>query len=383
MAARRGSESAIVSRVGRDTRAARRVHFPSLRALLTGLLALLAGMLLRSPALARQAETVTGPASEPVFGAHGRVEGHLALEYSPAGAFSPDSDRLAVIAGDRIALLELRNGTIGKVLSPRFTGVMDLEFETADFLSPTSVLLLGRGGIQPKGQTFARRTPLLAFQWDVNQDNLLGKVNAVGLGGGFSPILYLPQLHSVGMYKDSKITLWNPGNGQGGELSLPELAHKPGVFTFSPDGHWLLLARVEGNASADPMIVDVKAKKFVDVLAGHHASVLGMSFSLDGRRVVTACEDSQVRVWSVPDWKLLQTLSGHVGPVHWAEFSPDGKLVVSVGEDKTMRIWSAETGRLLQTLEESRTPLLTVAFSPDGRYVAATSERMVLVWEER
>ena len=380
MPARRSFERASVVRSGRAIMAGTRPPRSVLHPLLLGLLACL---LLRSAALSRQAESVAGVPAEPLFVAHGRVEGHLALRYSPAAAFSPDSERLAVIAGDRIALLDLCGGSISKVLSPRFTGVMDLEFESANFLSPTSVLILGRGGVQAKGQSFARRTPLLAFQWDANQDNLLGKVNSVGAGGGFSPILYLPQISSLGMYKDGKITLWNPSNGRGGELTLAELAYRPGLFTFSPDGRWLLLARVEGNATADPMVVDVGAKKFVDVLAGHHASVLGMSFSLDSRRVVTACEDGQVRVWSVPDWKLVQTLSGHAGPVHWADFSPDAKLIASVGEDKTLRVWSAENGRLLQTLEESRAPLLTVAFSPSGNYIAASSEQMVLVWEQR
>lgn len=346
-------------------------------------LTLLACLFVPSMAPSRQAETVVSAPSEPVFAAHCRVEGHLALRYSPAAAFSPDSERLAVIAGDRVALLDLRGGSVNKVLRPRFVGIMDLEFESANFLSPTTLLLLARGGYQAKGESFARRTPLLAFQWDVDQDSLSGKVNSVGATGGFSPILYLPEIGSVGMYKDGKVTVWNPSNGHGAELALAELAHKPGLFTFSPDDRWLLLARVEGNASADPMVVDVREKKFVDVLAGHHASVLSMSFSRDGRRVVTACEDGEVRVWSVPEWKLLQTLSGHAGPVHWAEFSPDGKWIASVGEDKTLRVWSAENGRLLQTLEESRNPLLTVAFSPNGKYVAASSVEMVLVWERR
>jgi hypothetical protein len=328
-----------------------------------------------------QAESVAGPASLPEFGAQGRVEGHLAVDYSPAAAFSPDSRNLAIVIDPaKIALMDLREGKIGKVLRPQVPPVFDLEIESANFLDPNRLFLLARGGIKGKGSDFARRTPLLAFQWDTGQDKLTGKVDTVGAEGGLSPILYLPHIGYLGMYGESKFSLWNPKEGRGAEFALPELAHKPGIFAFSPDAHWLLLGHVEANASPDPIVVDLKTKKFADVLAGHKATVLSISFSHDGTRVVTADEDGKVRIFSVPDWKPLHTLSGHYGPVHWAEFSPDGRLVASAGEDKTLRIWSAEDGRLLQTLQESHEPLLTVAFSPDGNHIAASAADATFIW---
>jgi len=329
----------------------------------------------------QQAESVNGPASLPEFGAQGRVEGHLAADYSPAAAFSPDSRNLAIVLDPgKVALLDLREAKIGKVLRPQVPPVFDLEVESANFLDPDTLFILARGGLKGKGSDFARRTPLLAFQWDTGQDKLTGKVDTVGADGGFSPILYLPHIGFLGMYKDSKFSLWNPKQGRGAEIAVPELVHKPGTFAFSPDGHWLLLGHVEANAAPDPIVVDLKTKKFADVLTGHKATVLSISFSHDGSRVVTADEDGKVRIFSVPGWKPLQTLSGHNGPVHWAEFSPDGRLVASAGEDRTLRIWSAEDGRLLQTLQESHEPLLTVAFSPDGNHIAASAADTTFIW---
>jgi WD40 repeat protein len=330
-----------------------------------------------------QAETVVATASAPVYVSRGRVEGHLALNYSPAAAFSPDSRYFAIVSDENIALMDLREGTIAKVLHLRLGNIFDLEIESANFLNRSSLLVLARGGMQPKGSLFAQRTPLLAFQWTVDEDKLTSKVSAVGAGGGFAPILYLPRIGYVGMYKESKISLWDPRTDRGAVFTIQDLAHKPGLFVFSPNAPYVVLARVEGNSSPDPMVVNVKERKFVDVLAGHHGTVLDVAFSPDGQRVVTACEDGMIRVWQVADWKLVHTLTGHVGPVHWAEFSPDGKWIVSAGEDKSARIWSAEDGRLLQTLSESRDPLLTAAFSPDGRYVAASAEQSVLVWERK
>lgn len=330
----------------------------------------------------QQAESVAGPASLPEFSAQGRVEGHLATGYSPAGAFSPDSRSLAiVIEPSKIALMDLSDGKFGKILRPQVPPIIDLEVESANFLDSNTLFLLARGGLKRKGTDFARRTPLLGLKWDTSQDKLTGKVDTVGAAGGFSPILYLPHIGFLGMYKDGKFSLWNPKQGRGAEIVLSQLAHKPGTFAFSPDAHWLVLGHVEANATPDPIVVDLKTQKFVDVLTGHKATVLGISFSHDGSRVLTADEDGKVRIFSVPDWKPLETLSGHYGPVHWAEFSPDGRLVASAGEDKTLRIWSAEDGRLLQTLQESHEPLLTVAFSPDGRHIAASGEDATFIWQ--
>ena len=329
-----------------------------------------------------QVESVPAASGETLFVSYARVEGHLALNYSPAAAFSPDSTKLAVIAGEKVALLDFARGGAPKILKPQVPDVTDLDIESANFLTPTRLEILARGTIKIKGKA-GGRTPLLAFQWYVDDDRVASKVEAVGGSGGFSPILYLPELGYLGMYKEGKITLWDPNSGRGGEISIADLTHRPGYFTLAPGGRWILLARIADNATPDPVVVDVKQQKFVDVLSGHHGTVLSVNFSRDSQRAVTACEDGKVRLWSVGDWKLLQTLEGHNGPVHWAEFSADGKWIVSAGEDKTLRLWSAGDGRLLQTLEESKEPLLTAAFSPDGNYVAATSEQSVLVWQRR
>jgi hypothetical protein len=347
-----------------------------------GLFGLITSLFLWPLAADAQVESIPSSPPEPVFVSHGRVEGHLALNYSPAGEFSPDSQTLAVVNQDKVALLSLREGTIAKVLRPRVPDVVDLDIDSASFLSATRLFVLARGLFHAKGQP-DRNTPLLGFQWYVDQDSLFGTVHAMGAGGGYAPILYFPHLGYIGMYKESKLTLWNPNSNRGAQFTLSELTHTPQVIALSSDGRWILLAHIETSASPDPVVMDTRQQKFVDVLPGHHGTVLSIRFSPDGQRVATGCEDGQVRLWSVADWKLLATLSGHVGPVHWADFSPDGKRIASAGEDKTLRIWSVSDGRLLQTLEESREPLRTAAFSPDASYVAATSDQNVLVWQRR
>ena len=339
-------------------------------------------MLLPAALLCAQVETVESPPTAAVWVSQSHLEGHLALKFSSDGAFSPDASLLAVVADDKVTIMDLRTGTVRKVLKPHVPDVQDLELHSANFTSPHQVFLLANGAFHVKGKG-AATTPLLEFQWDIEGDRLDGKVNAVGSKGGFSPARYFPMIGYLVLYKESTFALWNPRTEQSGLLPIPDLKQVPNLFDFSPDGHWLLLAQIQTTSGADPSVVELKTHKFVDELRGHEGTVLSMAFSRDAKKVVTACEDGKLRVFSVGDWKLLQTLTGHHGPVHRAEFSPNGKWIASAGEDQTMRVWSAEDGTLLQTLQESQEPLLDVAFSPDSRFIAASSEKQVLTWQRQ
>jgi WD40 repeat protein len=352
------------------------------------LFALCLGVSAAKPASA-QVESVAGPAPQPLWTSHGRVEGHLALHDSPDGAFSPDSQTLAVVSDEKIVLMDLAAADVRKVLKLHIEipangkpePIRDLRIQSANYISPTRLFILANGLIERKDGGVL--TPEIGFQWYIDQDSLYGKVDAIGAGGGFGPPRYFPDYQAVGLYKDSVFTLWNPNSGRAQPVKIADLTRRPNLWTFSPDGHWLLLAQLEASGTADPIVVLLKEHKFADSLRGHQGTVLGMSFSRDSRLVATACEDGKVRIWSEGDWKLLQTLSGHAGAVHWAEFSPDGQWLASAGEDKTVRVWNTANGQLVQKLSESREPVLTVAFSPNGQYIAGSTENTVLVWQRQ
>ncbi len=327
-----------------------------------------------------QVETAASPPPAAQWASYGHVEGHLALKNSSDGAFSPDSSLLAVTADEKVLVMNLRDNSVQKVIKPHIPDIQDLEIHSASFISPQKLFLLANGVFRVKGKG-AMPSPLLAFKWDLDSDQLDGKANAVGAKGGYSPARYFPAIHYLALYKDSTFDLWNPVAGQGGAVIIPDLTQIPNLYEFSPNGHWLLLAQIQTTGGADPTVVELKTHKFVDQLRGHEGTVLSMAFSRDTTKVVTACEDGKLRVFSVGDWKLIQTLSGHHGPVHRAEFSPNGAWIVSAGEDQTVRVWSAQDGTLLQTLSESQQPLLDVAFSPDSRFIAASSEDQVLTWK--
>jgi hypothetical protein len=76
------------------------------------------------------------------------------------------------------------------------------------------------------------------------------------------------------------------------------------------------------------------------------------------------------------------TFEGHGERVTSVTFSPDGKRIVSTSADSTIRIWDAQTGFELLTLARPGDWIHDVAFAPGGdRLVALAPTTMICVWE--
>jgi hypothetical protein len=75
------------------------------------------------------------------------------------------------------------------------------------------------------------------------------------------------------------------------------------------------------------------------------------------------------------------TLKGHTGTVNCVSFSPDGKMLVSGSKDKTIKLWDVATGKELATLKGHTSSVNCVVFSPDGKTVASGSDQTIKLWD--
>ena len=75
----------------------------------------------------------------------------------------------------------------------------------------------------------------------------------------------------------------------------------------------------------------------------HSSWISAATFSSDGRRVVTACEDGGARVWSVESGTLLTEVKQRANTIS-AALSPDGLRLVTSCADGTTRVWDSRTG---------------------------------------
>ena len=158
--------------------------------------------------------------------------------------------------------------------------------------------------------------------------------------------------------------------------------HMRSVYSvsFSPDGKRI----VSGSGDETIRIWDATTGKVLDTLEGHTDDVTSASFSPDGKRIVSGSSslDNTIRIWDATTGKELETLEGHTNGVTSVSFSPDGKRIVSGSRDKTIRIWDATTGKELDTLKGHTSVVASVSFSPDGkRIVSGSWDKTIRIWD--
>jgi WD40 repeat protein/serine/threonine protein kinase len=149
------------------------------------------------------------------------------------------------------------------------------------------------------------------------------------------------------------------------------------TVAFSPDGRTLAF----GGKGGPVTLLAAGQKDVVRRMEGHTAEVLAVRFSPDGRRLASASNDRDVRVWSVADGRCL-VLRGHTECVNRVEFTPDGTQLVSGSLDKSIRVWDVATGECLAVLEGHREAVRALTFTADGRrLISGSFGGSLLVWD--
>ena len=134
-----------------------------------------------------------------------------------------------------------------------------------------------------------------------------------------------------------------------------------------------------GENGSDSDAPSIEPARF---LAGHTDGVVGVAFSPDSKRIVTASADGTARVWDVATAKEQMRLVGHAGAVRAAAFSDDGTRIATAGADGVVMAWDAETGELLAILEgHGRGMVLDVAFLPNGSLVSVGQDATLRRWD--
>ncbi len=119
---------------------------------------------------------------------------------------------------------------------------------------------------------------------------------------------------------------------------------------------------------------------------GHTDRVQSVSFSPDGKRIVSGSRDKTIKIWDTKTGKQIgKTLKGHIAPVKSVCYSPDGKRIVSGGSGfyKAILIWDAETGRQIGVPFAGYTEWVnSVCYSPDGKRIASGSDdKTIRIWD--
>jgi WD40 repeat protein len=226
-------------------------------------------------------------------------------------------------------------------------------------------------------------TPLALQLWDVATGKCLRTFH------GHAPVAISPDgrfaLCGRGEKEDgpepcvihlSRFLLWDLDTGQClHTFEGDKYARGVNALTFSPDGRYILT----GSGDNKLRLWDVATGKCLRIFEGHTDSVESVAFSPDGRFALSGSNDKTHRLWDVATGQCVRIFEGHTSGVSPVAFSPDGRFALSGSSDKTLRLWDVATGQCLRTFEGHA--VSSVAFSPDGRYVLSGSDNTVRLWE--
>jgi len=119
-------------------------------------------------------------------------------------------------------------------------------------------------------------------------------------------------------------------------------------------------------------------------LQGHRAPVRCLSFSPDGKWLVSGSYGGVIKIWDVQGGYERASMHGHADIVRAICFSPDGKLAATGGDDGMIKIWNAATGQEIMAISGQAQGMYALTFSQDGAILASGGANgTIFIWDAR
>lgn len=145
---------------------------------------------------------------------------------------------------------------------------------------------------------------------------------------------------------------------------------------------------------AKSMAVEAKAwngrvlDKFIH-LSTIEGDIRRYSFSSDGKRVLTSCNDKTLKLWDLGTGHCLRVLesepweelSGFGGGIWCLQWSTDQRHVLSGDCGGKVRLWDVETGVCSKVFDGHTSGVETVAWSPDGHFALSGDMPNIRLWD--
>ena len=115
---------------------------------------------------------------------------------------------------------------------------------------------------------------------------------------------------------------------------------------------------------------------------GNKGPLNSVSFSHDGKYVITGAEDSVVRLWERTSGRMLRRFTSENGSIRYVAFSRDDKHIITANTDGTVRVWDTDTG-IENVGSRIVTSRINVAvLSADEKYVLTSGQdSVVTLWD--
>jgi WD40 repeat protein len=203
------------------------------------------------------------------------------------------------------------------------------------------------------------------------RDARTGAVRCQMQGTTFSGLAISPDGKILTLATPGGLEIWpippparqQPGIGTGKRRLLHE-GSPVNTLTISTDNKRLLSVTEDGGVTLWDLITGKQLSHFLLPASKHFAA----NFNTPQRPLVLTADPSSggLRLWDVAGKRELFPERNLGGQLTCMTFSPDGKVLVTGHEDRRLRFWQAPTGKPLGQLRLPECPC-QADFRPDGR----------------
>lgn len=150
------------------------------------------------------------------------------------------------------------------------------------------------------------------------------------------------------------------------------------AVAITPDGKLIISASDDSTLK----VWDAVDGKKLRTLLGHSQSVTAIACTPDGKLAISGGADKTLKIWSLSEWKETGSLYGHTGNVNAVAIAKDGRFAVSASDDKTLKIWDLATAKEIRTLSGHAAKVCTAAITADGKLaISGSADKTVRIWE--
>jgi len=162
---------------------------------------------------------------------------------------------------------------------------------------------------------------------------------------------------------------------------VQELKHASPLIgcRIDPSGQWVFAGAQDNNVQRWHLAT---AKK--TILTGHKSWVRALAFAAREKLLYSGSWDGKLLTWPVEaDAPTpLRTTDAHQGWVRALAVHPNGKLLASCGNDHLVKLWSIPDGKLVRTFEGHASHVYNVLFHPKTPHVVSADLKGILkVWD--
>ncbi len=289
-------------------------------------------------------------------------------------AFAPDGATLAAAANDDLVVWRLSDASLLYAGGGRDRTV----------ISPVSNILASDNNAEA------------AFVWDLSSGAFLRRMPITQSTDIISSLSF----ESNGqLFVDafSHGELWNLTQGTVEDITYTPASQPPewsGGSLITPDGKWIVSGG-DGSDLGAVRVWDAATGAVVRSFPAHGVVITSLVIDRSGTWLATTGAESQVsstsppqgfdiKIWDFASGTLRQTLNGHTDTVFFMTFSNDGKSLLSGGSDGLVRLWSVADGSVIRDFAGPNIPNPTTAtygygvvISPNGLLVGSGAQDLV------